>query len=76
MTGLSSVRHLQSLERNVQFRQPPAVNGVTSWLRATIRQRDPVAVVGFCAIGLLLTFAATAWAPDFSATIGDISLIP
>lgn len=75
MTGLSSVRSLQPSAKTGPSRQATTVNGVAGWLRWANERRDLVAVVGFCAIGLILTFAVLAGMPNFFATIGEISAI-
>ncbi len=52
------------------------MHGSANWLRWKIKHRDLIVVVAFCAIGLILTFGILAQMPDFSATTGEISLIP
>jgi hypothetical protein len=41
-----------------------------------IRRPDLIAVIGFCAIGLILTLAAMARSPDFVAAIAQIGAVP
>jgi hypothetical protein len=81
MTELSAVRQLQPLERSAPSRQPKtgvktgAITGMVRWLRRD-RQRDLIAVIAFCLIGLLLTFAVIAAVPDSMPAAGDISFVP
>jgi hypothetical protein len=44
-------------------------------LLSTIGQRDPLVVLCFCAIGLVLTFAALAELIDFSSLTEEIGLL-
>jgi len=39
-------------------------------------ERNLIAVVAFCAIGLIVTFGILTQVPDFPVTMGEISLIP
>jgi hypothetical protein len=74
MSQLSTFRQLQRFENPTQPHHMTAENGVMNWLRTNIKQRDLIVVVGFCAIGLMLTFAVMAQVPDFPT--GEITLLP
>jgi hypothetical protein len=73
MPQLSSFRELQPL---VQSRHATTASREQSWLRSAIGQRDLLLVIGFCAVGLICTFAALMQLQGFSAAIGEISLVP
>jgi hypothetical protein len=73
MTQLTSIRDLQPLE---QSHRAGTVNREAHWLRSVMKQRDLLLVIGFCAVGLIMTFAALMQLQGFSAAIGDISLVP
>lgn len=47
-----------------------------SWLLATLTRPDVVVVLFFCAIGLILTFAALATSTDFASALAEESLMP
>jgi hypothetical protein len=47
----------------------------TKWPLSIISRRDPFVVLCFCAIGLVLTFAALAELIDFSSLIEEIGLL-
>jgi hypothetical protein len=70
-----SVRDLPPLEQSTAPPPATATKKRMNQQAATV-QHDLIIVVGFCLIGLLLTFAALAKVPDFSPAIGEISLVP
>jgi hypothetical protein len=47
-----------------------------SWLHSTLTRPDVVVVLSFCAIGLVLTFAALAMSPDFGSILAEGSYVP
>lgn len=78
MSELSALRQLQPLEKPMPSMPSGRVtkNGLAKWIRATIRHRDLIAVLGFCALGLILTFAAMAWLSDFPVVPADFIVGP
>ena len=54
----------------------PTVERATNWLVSTITRPDVVVVLAFCAIGLLLTFAALATSADFASMLVETSTMP
>lgn len=80
MTQISSFRELQPFATSASSRPTPTGNKIADWVRSTVRRRDLIrdliAVVGVCAIGLLLTFAMLTQHQDLSAANGEISLVP
>ena len=54
----------QALSRVASY---PTMEGVTGWLLSTITRPDVAVVLSFCAIGLILTFAALATSADFAS---------
>jgi len=50
-----------------QVRSYPTMEGAAGWLLSTITRPDVAVVLAFCAIGLILTFAALATSADFAA---------
>jgi hypothetical protein len=52
------------------------VEHAAGWLLATLTRPDVVVVLSFCAIGLLLTFAALATSPDFASVLAQESAMP
>lgn len=52
------------------------VEHAASWLVATLTRPDVVVVLFFCAIGLILTFAALATSTDFASALAQESLMP
>jgi hypothetical protein len=85
MTELSAVRHLQPLEKPAPSRRAKTeaktgaktgtktgtIAEIVRWLGRE-PQRDLIAVIAFCLIGLLLTFAVIFAVP----AAGDISFVP
>lgn len=53
-----------------------SVERAANWLFATATRPDVVVVVAFCAIGLVLTFAALATSPDFASALADTANMP
>jgi hypothetical protein len=53
-----------------------SVERTAGWLLSTLTRPDVVVVLAFCAIGLILTFAALASSPDFAAALVDESTLP
>jgi hypothetical protein len=47
----------------------PTMEGAAGWLLSTIMRPDVAVVLAFCAIGLILTFAALATSADFAAAL-------
>jgi hypothetical protein len=76
MTESLSVHRLQPLIMSNASRGGTLFSRIANFFRTASKQRDLVVVVGFCAIGLILTLALAAQLPDFSAAMVDISLIP
>jgi hypothetical protein len=59
--------------------QPAQYSGLertTNWLMSTLTRPDVVIVLCFCAIGLLLTFAALASSPDFASVLAEQGSMP
>lgn len=52
------------------------VERATTWLLATIGRPDVAVVLSFCAIGLVLTFAALATSPDFASALAETGNMP
>lgn len=52
------------------------VERTASWLAATLTRPDVAVVLFFCAIGLILTFAALATSTDFASALAQESLMP
>ena len=72
MNQLLSVQKLQPVAASNPFGLDLAALPASNRLLAGIRRPDLVAVVGFCAIGLMLTFAAMVRLPEFAAAIAQI----
>lgn len=49
-----------------------AVYRAANRLMAASRHSDVIAIIAFCAVGVTLTLAATAWLPDFAAAVAQI----
>jgi hypothetical protein len=47
-----------------------------NWLLSTLTRPDVIVVLCFCAIGLILTFAALATSPDFASGLAETSTLP
>jgi len=75
MTELSAIRQLQPLPTFAPPREAKE-RAAPSWLASAIRQRDLIVVIGFCAVGLIVTLAALTQLSAFSEAIGAISLVP
>jgi hypothetical protein len=75
MTQLASI-DLQPLAGSRTPRYATMASDTTSRLVAYFGRRDLIAVVAFCAIGLILTFGVLTHAPDALTTVGGISLVP
>jgi hypothetical protein len=67
MSQSFSVRPLQPLVMSNASPGVTVMTRIANWFRIASSQRDLIAVVGFCAIGLVITFAVIAHLPDFSA---------
>jgi dienelactone hydrolase len=69
---------IQQLRPFGAFNSPgyaPAVYRVAGWLRAAVGRPDLIAVIGFCAIGLIVTLAALARSPGFAAAIAQMDAV-
>jgi hypothetical protein len=66
--------------RPLAISNPPretSMGDIFASLRQTAaKHRDLILVVAFCAVGLIVTFAALEEMPDFSDAIAQISLVP
>jgi hypothetical protein len=62
--ALPQVAHYASAERTA------------GWLLSTLTRPDVAIVLAFCAIGLILTFAALAASPDFASVLVEESAMP
>jgi hypothetical protein len=47
-----------------------------NWLLSTLARPDVFVVLCFCAIGLVLTFAALAASPDFASALAQTGTMP
>ena len=56
--------------------QYPIVERTAGRLVATLTRPDVAVVLCFCAIGLILTFAALARSPDFASALAQQGLMP
>jgi hypothetical protein len=65
----SASTRIQPLERAIRH---SAAQRTGNWLLATITLPDSLIVFCFCAIGLIVTFAALAAFADFSSAIEEI----
>ena len=54
----------------------PTVERTANWLIATLGQRDVLVVLCFCAIGLIVSFAALAQLPDFASALEEVGTLP
>lgn len=54
----------------------PTAERAAGWLLSTITRPDVVVVLAFCAIGLILTFAALATSADFASVLVETSATP
>ena len=52
------------------------VERAASWLVSTLTRPDVVVVLSFCAIGLILTFAALVTSPDFASVLAETANVP
>jgi dienelactone hydrolase len=75
MNQLFSIQQLQPLGAFNASGYAPTVYRVANWLRAAAGRPDLIAVIGFCAIGLIVTLAALARSPGFVAAIAQIDVV-
>jgi len=54
----------------------PTVERSANWLLSTLTRPDVVVVLCFCAIGLILTFAALATSADFASVLAAETFMP
>jgi hypothetical protein len=75
MNQLFAVPQLRPLGAFHSLGYAPTVYRVTNRLRTAVRRPDLIAVIGFCAIGLIITLAALARSPGFVAAIAQIDVV-
>lgn len=75
MTQLASI-DLQPLMGSSAPRYATRGSETANRFLAKFSQRDVVAIVVFCAIGLIVTFGVLTQVPDALVTVGEITLIP
>jgi hypothetical protein len=75
MNQLFSSQKLQPFAMSGSSGQALAAYQGSNRVLATIGPSDLMAVIGFCAIGLLLTFATMARLPEFAAAIAQVGAL-
>jgi hypothetical protein len=76
MNGPFTTPQIRPITISSPPRQASVGDMVAGWRQTAAKHRDLILVVAFCAIGLIVTFAAIAEMPDFSDAIAQISLVP
>lgn len=76
MTQLNAIRELQPQTFEQAMPHPRETGDSMDWLASIFTQRDLLVVIGFCAIGLVLTLVAVTHLQGFADAIADISLVP
>lgn len=76
MNQLLTIHQLQPFGASSSSGYDSTAYRVANWVLAAIRRPDLVAVVGFCAIGLILTLTAMARLPDFATAVAQIGAVP
>lgn len=74
MSELSSARPVQPWQNSTSPLRAATANRKWGVFASTMQQSGLIVVVAFCAAGLLLTFAALAWLPDF--LLDGVSQVP
>ena len=69
MSQLASNR-IPPFEKAVRHSGPKST---AKWLLSTVNRLDLFVILCFCAIGLVVTFAALAESIDFSSLVGEIA---
>ena len=72
-TSQSAFNRAQALHQAPSY---PSAERAANWLLGTIGRPDVIVVLGFCAIGLIATFAALAQFADLSSALEQIGNMP